>query len=69
MIYSTIWEAMVASSQDMSWDNWKCISCCNYLGDCRCGKGVFIPFVQANMSGCRFYLKGHKCIHCGKMAP
>ena len=46
-------------------DGWICPSCKNYKGSLICEKGIFIAFVRANMSGCKFYERGGICKHYG----
>ena len=45
----------------------KCSTCCNYKGALKCGKGIFIAFEGANLSGCFGYEEGNKCRHCGRI--
>ena len=64
---TNIGDEIYKQSIDMGWDNFICHDCSNYEEGCKCIKGIFIAFTGANMSGCRYFEKGHKCKHCGKI--
>jgi hypothetical protein len=63
---NSIAEEMIKQSQNMCFVNFLCASCKNYQGKLVCSQGVFIAFEGANLSGCRFYIKGQKCPKCGE---
>ena len=58
---------IVRQSQDCGQDNFFCDTCRNYKGGLKCEQGIFIAFTGANMALCRFYKKGKKCPHCGRI--
>jgi len=64
---SSLHDEMIRQSQGMGQENFICENCQNYNGAISCKKNVFIAFVPANMSGCRYFIRGRKCPHCGKV--
>lgn len=65
-VENSIEGAMLSQSVNMGEDNFLCKNCKHYGGACKCEMGIFIAFVNANMSGCVYYPHGHKCPHCGR---
>jgi len=63
---NSIEEEIVRQSRDMGEDNFICKTCKHYKGGCKCQQGVFIAFVNANISGCVYHERGRKCPHCGR---
>jgi hypothetical protein len=64
---ASILKEMEKQSQDICPENFICSNCKNYKGACACEANVFIAFVGANMSNCRFYQSGRKCPYCGRV--
>lgn len=64
--YASIGKELERQSVAMGGDNFICVDCKFHKDGYGCEKNVFVAFVGANMSGCRFYERGVKCPHCGR---